>query len=929
MKKFTLFTALILSAVLLFSGSKAKAQGAEQYPRMLMVEMFYGANTSNSPELFNSGFFNTFIYSYPEIFIPIKFYRNWPEGEDEVYNSNVEMNNARYSFYGINSIPQFAYNGTIIDQDFNSDLFTEPINKYEKGEFTCPYKISVSHKVEGENIKATVKVKASEAANNKKLQIAMVEYSYQYKAGSGETNHHYIARDMHQNSDGIDFSLEAGEEKSFEVTFPIKTYKEAEIYIVAWMHGKNSKDIDQAGTNFNELKQGAYVATANNKNYFSVEKNGTTDITINVKNFTAKAGTFKIMEEFGIHQDKDNFAIAFSPETVTLAPGETKQVTAKITNKGKANYAISNIKAQLTTPGIDISSEMLLHTMTKDPKHAIYCNARNLAQAIQAYEWLSTFKDSRNDLVLVPVLEDKVFSQFDINSIKTATYIFNTDNKNLLASSILPDQIMRILNNDGRVLLINPYGFSELYNSSPKLSVSANWRSIIRGKLDISKIHLQAAFVSDDESVAFVPYKISGVENDLITKDIGTLSANNFTTQDKLPYASITIEELEINDEQDAAKPILKFEKPYKHYAGVRKELASGRMVFLSFPIASLNEDAERNTLLENIYNWLLDDTSDEAKIVVTGHTQNNIDFEDVKLGESETKTITIENKGRKTLEITDIAYEGSKVFSISNLSYPYNLAMGEKVDVTITFTPNQKNKDFDGNMTIKSNAYMNEEINISIFGRGVGELAAPVPTLSETKVDFGKVKVKSSNTKKVTLSNKGDAPFTVQAIVINNDDNAVYEIAEVVDIPFTLEPKAKKDLNIKFESFTAGTFNAQAEISTDDKNNPKLTIDLTGIAEEDSRVEDEVGNDNFSMRTMPNPMTTTGSILVKAGNAINVEMQLVDANGKVIENLFSSANFIGESSVKLNVEALSSGLFFVKATVDGQVYSLPVVIKK
>lgn len=926
MKKFTLFTALIMSAVLIFSGSKAEAQ--ELYPRMLMAEMFYGANTSASPELFNGQAVNK-VYSYPEIFIPIKFYRNWPEGEDEVYNSNVEMNDARYNFYGVKSIPRFAYNGKLIEGSIKSSFFTDSIAQYAKGLLVSPYKITVSHKVEGEIVKATIKVKSSIPAQNKKLQIAMLEYSYVYQAGSGETDHNFIARDMHQNSNGIDFSLTAGEEKTFEVTFPKKTYNEAELYIAAWMHDKNSKDIEQAGSNFNEVKHGATISTVDNNNYITVEKKGTTEITLNVKNFNKQPGTFKVVEYFGVHQDKDNFEITFVPETVTLAPGETKQITAKITNKGKSNFSISYIKTHLTTPGIDVSEVMLLHTMTKNPKHAIYCNYQNLPQAKQAYEWLSTFRESRNDLVLVPVLEDKLFTKFDVSTIKTAAYIFDAFNKEMLASSVLPDQIMNILNNDSRVLLINQFGFSQLYVLNPDISVNANWRTIIRSKLNITKMHLNQAFVADSQSVAFIRYKVKGIENDIITGNTGSLAANNITQQDQVPYASVSVEEIEIDDTQFASKPILEYEAPFENYAGVRKEFAKGKLVFLSFPVSSLDSDQERNTLLENIYTWLIDDTSDEAKMIVTGHNHNSLGFDDVKLGESETKTITIENKGRKTLEITDIVYEGSKVFSIANLSYPYNLSMGEKVDIAITFTPNQKNKDFEGKMIIKSNAYMMDNFDISISGRCIGDIAAPVPTLSATEVNFGEVKVKTASTKKVTLSNKGDAPFTTEAIIINNDDNAVYEIAEVVDIPFTLEPNAKKELNIKFESFSLGTFNAQAEISTDDKNNPKLTIDLTGTAVDDSKVADEVGNDNFSIRTMPNPMTTSGSILVKAGNAINVEMQLVDANGKIIDNLFSSSNFIGESSIKLNVEALSNGLFFVKANVDGQVYSLPVLIKK
>lgn len=931
MKRFSTLLVLFLSAMMFFSSNKTQADdtNVQLYPKMVLAEMFYGANTRVSAQFFNREAIQQYIFGKPNLFIPIKFYNNWPEGNDEIYNANPEMIDARFAFYGLNTIPRLVVDGDVYENGKDTMLIM-PIEREKMGIQSTPYLITVSHKIEGDLVKATVKIKSDVAANNKKLQVALVEYSYEYEAGTGEREHYFIARDMDGNGAGKDFSLKAGEEKTFEVVFPKKNYKEAELYIVAWMHGNNYKTVEQAGTNFNELKQGAVLSSKNKHNYYYVEKGKTTNITLNIQNLSKHEGTFCVVETSSFHQDENNISISFEPTSITLGPNETKEVTVKVTSKENANYSITMLAPKLTTPGIDISPVHMLGTMTKDPKHVVYYNPENLKSALAVYAFLSNFKDFRKDLVFAPIFGDDMFTVFDNKTVETGAFLFNIDAvDDIFRSHNIPAQMLNILNNDGRVLLSTQAGLNNLFEANPEYSITAPWRDIIRKNLNINRITPKVLFQQNQNSITFFPFTVKGVKEDLLTGDIESISANTITENEQIPYAAFFTEELQLEDVENAGKPILEFESPLSNYAGVRKELESGKLVFLSFPPSAINEESDRNNLLEKIYTWFLDKTSDEAVMVITGQKYDNVDFGQVKVGESETKTLTLENKGRKDLVIESVKLFGNKAYSMEDIELPMTLALNQKVEIKLTFTPDAKNKDYDAELTIKSNAYLKKTVKISLAGTGIGNEAGPNPTLTSNKVEFGTVKVKSVNKKKVTLSNAGDLPFEVTSITIKDDPKAGFEIAEIEDIPFILEKGDKKDLNIKFEPIETGDYNAKAEINTNAKNKAKLVIDLTGIATEDNKVEDEVGNDNFSMRTMPNPMSTSGSILVKANNAINIGIQLVDANGRVIDNLYSSSSFIGESSIKLNVEALSNGLFFVKATVDGQVYSLPVVIKK
>lgn len=931
MKRFSTLLVLFLSAMMFFSSNKTQADdtNVQLYPKMVLAEMFYGANTRVSAQFFNQEAIQQYIFGKPNLFIPIKFYNNWPEGNDEIYNANPEMIDARFAFYGLNTIPRLVVDGDVYENGKDTMLIM-PSEREKMGIQSTPYLIAVSHKIEGDLVKATVKIKSDVAANNKKLQVALVEYSYEYEAGTGEREHYFIARDMDGNGAGKDFSLKAGEEKTFEVVFPKKNYKEAELYIVAWMHGNNYKTVEQAGTNFNELKQGATISSKTKYNYFYVEKGKTTDIVLDIKNQTNHESTFDLKEAGTLHQDSNNITLKFEPATVKLGPGETKEITLKVTSKDQANYSLAIIRPKLSAPGIDVSSSILLGTMTKDPKHVVYFNLPNMKSARTVYNWLSQYKDFRKDLVFAPIFEDDMFMVYDNKTVETATFLLSLEAVQAMFTSYrVPTQILNILNNDGRVLLSTQTGLYNLFEAQPPYNIAAPWRDIIVNNLNINKLTPKQVFKQNPDGIAFEQFTMHGVEEDIITGDIQSMSANTITENEQIPYAMWFTEEIRLDDSESAASPILEYESPLNNYAGVRKELENGKLVFLSFNPASIDKEADRANLLEKIYNWLLDKTSDEAKMLITGQEYDNVDFGSVKVGESQTKTLSLENKGRKDLVIESVKLFGNKAFSMEAVDVPITLGLNQKVEINLTFTPDAKNKDYDAELTIKSNAHMKKTVKISLAGNGVGNEAGPNPTLTSNKVDFGTVKVKSVNKKKVTLSNAGDLPFEVTSITIKDDPKVGFEIAEIEDIPFILEEGDKKELNIKFEPIESGNYNAKAEINTNAKNKAKLVIDITGIATENNKVEDEVGNDNFSMRTMPNPMTTSGSILVKANNAINVEIQLVDANGRVIDNIYNSSSFIGESSIKLNVETLSNGLFFVKATVDGQVYSLPVVIKK
>jgi hypothetical protein len=116
------------------------------------------------------------------------------------------------------------------------------------------------------------------------------------------------------------------------------------------------------------------------------------------------------------------------------------------------------------------------------------------------------------------------------------------------------------------------------------------------------------------------------------------------------------------------------------------------------------NADAGENTI--NISGTVIG----AASISLSG----NLDFGDVAVNTSANKTLTINNSGSATLEVTNIQLPGG--FS----AYPSNcnIEAGASKDIAITFTPVEL-KAYSGTITVVSNAG-NENNTISVSGTGV-----------------------------------------------------------------------------------------------------------------------------------------------------------------------------------------------------------------
>ena len=101
----------------------------------------------------------------------------------------------------------------------------------------------------------------------------------------------------------------------------------------------------------------------------------------------------------------------------------------------------------------------------------------------------------------------------------------------------------------------------------------------------------------------------------------------------------------------------------------------------------------------------------------------DRLDFDEIDVDERDQMTLTISNRGRANLIVSDIVIEGNP-FS-SDFEEEKIIGPDESSDVTVTFAP-EEGGNFEGTMTIISNDPNFEEVVVDLTGTGIQALTVP-----------------------------------------------------------------------------------------------------------------------------------------------------------------------------------------------------------
>jgi len=184
--------------------------------------------------------------------------------------------------------------------------------------------------------------------------------------------------------------------------------------------------------------------------------------------------------------------------------------------------------------------------------------------------------------------------------------------------------------------------------------------------------------------------------------------------------------------------------------------------------------------------------------------TANPVSFGSVQVGNSLTRTATINNPGGSSVTISQ-ANLNSTVFSMTGITTPLTLTAGQSFTFNVSFTPQGTGQASASIALVSSGTASDPSISLSGTGTAAGQFS-----VSPGSFPFGSVNVGSSKTLPVTLSATG-ASVTVTAASVNSGE---FQISGP-SLPVTIQPGTTASFSLKFSPQSSGASNAMVSFTT------------------------------------------------------------------------------------------------------------------
>jgi hypothetical protein len=221
--------------------------------------------------------------------------------------------------------------------------------------------------------------------------------------------------------------------------------------------------------------------------------------------------------------------------------------------------------------------------------------------------------------------------------------------------------------------------------------------------------------------------------------------------------------------------------------------------------------------------------------------TPLRVNFGNVVAGEVATVNVTITNRGGAKLRVNSISDPGDP-FSLSNLpDQPVVLESGESTAFGVLFTPRESNE-FGSTITVVSDDQDEPSIDLRLSGRGISPRDIEIEPLH---LDFGTLTVGDSQTTDVTILNMGEADLTIESI---SDPGDPFHLGNVPDLPAVIAGGRSVSFTVTFAPTQSGEFHSALMVTSDDPDEPKISVSPSGAALSAGNIEVRPLNIDFQL---------------------------------------------------------------------------------
>lgn len=196
--------------------------------------------------------------------------------------------------------------------------------------------------------------------------------------------------------------------------------------------------------------------------------------------------------------------------------------------------------------------------------------------------------------------------------------------------------------------------------------------------------------------------------------------------------------------------------------------------------------------------------------------SSNNLNFNNVRVGQSSVLPLTITNNGTVSFEITNITGVVAPFSIVTPPTLPHTLTAGQSLDLTIMFAPTQSGG-FTGQMNIQTNiSGLTQTVNL------LGTGTAPVLSVTPTSIDFGAITAGTNSNLTATLSNTGNETLTVNTLSVTGTGFSLVGATT----PINITPNNSQTITVRFSPTDVVSYSGSLTIQS---NGGNQTVSLSG----------------------------------------------------------------------------------------------------
>ncbi|MBD3288606.1 choice-of-anchor D domain-containing protein, partial [candidate division KSB1 bacterium] len=202
--------------------------------------------------------------------------------------------------------------------------------------------------------------------------------------------------------------------------------------------------------------------------------------------------------------------------------------------------------------------------------------------------------------------------------------------------------------------------------------------------------------------------------------------------------------------------------------------------------------------------------------------------FDTTRIGYSKTKSFEIFNYGNDTLIVTDI-YSDDDQFAIDPDSAEFTISPGDTQSVDIIFTPNTANYSR-ATISIESNDPANPVTTLIADGDGF-TYGDPDIYVNPPQLIFNTIRIGKSQERSFYIDNRGTDNLHITSITTNSNHFKVSYDTSSYGENLVLQPgEPVIYINVTFRPLSAGNFNGQVMIHSNDPDSSQARIELIGF---------------------------------------------------------------------------------------------------